>query len=148
MSCPLNGEGIFACLRSLGHAPAADDVIVLAARVRAQQIELAYQDFAKYDLWRDGYGKIAGLVKVSIPSRPIRKMYVHSHRDAWNEPTHWQVEGSEFQRAINAIHRALSDVSYRYPQRREQVRAVRPQPKHYLILRWLREQRREQKGLN
>lgn len=128
--CPLSYEGIRDYIHGLGRQPSADAIINLAAHVTTQQMDKAEAEIDQYSLWKDDTGKVIGLIKVGGQKR---RLQIAHGRDAWNCATHWHVEGSRFMGAISMVNRALTDITFRYAHRREQVKLVRPQPKHYYI---------------
>ena len=143
--CTLSYEGIRDYIHGLGPRPSADAIINLAAHVTTQQMDKAEEQLGEYSLWKDSAGEVIGLTKVDGQKRRLR---IAHGRDAWGCATHWHVEGSRFMGAISMVNRALTDITFRYSHRREQVRLVRPQPKHYYIATLLmgREQLANDKG--
>lgn len=128
-TCPLNTEGVRACLRALGDQPAAEDVILLACRLRDQQIEKAHEEIGLYRLWCDDTGNFIGLKKGTSQRRMDRA----HHRNDRNEVCYWWVNGSEHMQALAAAHKALTDIERRYNHRRAEVLAARPHSKHWYI---------------
>jgi phytoene dehydrogenase-like protein len=134
--CSLDGPSVLAYLRSLrpqDGAAYAEAVIELARRVRERQIEIATAEWEECRLWRDGQGRARGVINAQGQLRRVQRSYA---RDWEGRPTHWHVDMA-YMPVISAINRALTDVDYRWSHRKAQVRSVRPQPKHYYILRWL-----------
>lgn len=134
--CALDKESVMAYLHTLRPQDGgawADAILSLAATVRARQIEIAGQEWEQCRLWTDGAGQW-GIYNKDGRLRRVQRAYA---RDSRNKPTHWHVS-TPYSSVIATINLRLSEVSRRYPQREGQVRSVRPQPKHYYILRWLR----------
>lgn len=127
--CILTKEGVLEHLRSLRPQDGgvyADAVIELARAVRTRQIEIAAAEWEQCRLWKGEHGQW-GIYNKDGQLRRVQRSY---------SKTHWHVVMA-FMPAISALNAALSDIAFRYPHRAEQVRLVRPNPKHYYILRWL-----------
>jgi hypothetical protein len=103
-------------------------VLDLAWHVCQQQTRIADEEWDMYRLWFDEVEQW-GVINPEGQLRLIKRSCTG---------THWHVE-TPYMTAISRLNSALTNIAFKYPQRAQEVEALRPNPKHIFIHERLRE---------